>query len=275
MNHVQPELLSPAGSYEGMMAAFGAGADAVYAGGRQFGARAFAKNFDSDELLEAVRMSHILGKKFYLTVNTLQKNPELHESLYAWLEPLVLAGLDAVLVQDFGVLRFIRHCFPALPVHASTQMAVTGRLSIPFLRELGVVRVVPARELSLEEIRSMCEEEQMELEVFIHGAMCYSYSGMCLLSSLLGGRSGNRGRCAQPCRLPYRVLKNPEKRGKALDATPLSMKDLIGIDLLPELKEAGVASLKIEGRMKQPEYTAGVTAIYRKYLDLLADPDKK
>ena len=275
MKKGQMELLSPAGSFEGMMAAFGAGADAVYAGGTQFGARAYARNFDSGELLEAIRVTHILGKKFYLTVNTLQKNHELEEKLYGWLEPLVLAGLDAVLVQDLGVLRYIRRCFPTLPVHASTQMAVTGHLALPLLKELGVVRVVPARELSLDEIRAMTEADQMEVEVFIHGAMCYSFSGMCLLSSLLGGRSGNRGRCAQPCRLPYKVTQKPGRTERALEETPLSMKDLIGIDLLPELADAGVASLKIEGRMKQPEYTAGVTGIYRKYLDLLASPGKK
>lgn len=197
------ELLAPAGSYEGLEAAIGAGADAVYVGGAAFGARAYAKNFQEEELLRAIDHTHIHGKKLYLTVNTLFKNRELTEQLYNYLLPYYEAGLDAVIVQDLGALAAIREMFPGLPLHASTQMTVTGPEGMRFLEEQGVSRVVPARELSLEEIRKMHEASPIEIETFIHGALCYSYSGQCLMSSMLGGRSGNRGRCAQPCRLPY------------------------------------------------------------------------
>ena len=255
------ELLAPAGSFEGLVAAFGAGADAVYLAGSQFGARAYAKNFSDEELLRALDLAHLHGRRVYLTVNTLLKNRELPE-VVPYLAPLVEAGLDAVLVQDYGVLRVLRNTFPDLDVHASTQMAVTGPEGLRLLETLGVTRAVPARELSLEEISRMSRATSLEIEVFIHGAMCYSYSGQCLFSSIAGGRSGNRGRCAQPCRLSYEVA------GKGL-VHPLSMKDLCTLRILPELYEAGVASFKIEGRMKQPAYAAGVTRIYRKYMDLI------
>ena len=261
-----PELLAPAGSFEGLVAALGAGADAVYLGGSAFGARAYARNFDEEELLRAIDLCHIHGRKLYLTVNTLMKNREIRQDLIPYILPYVREGIDAVLVQDLGAARVLRRYFPDLPLHASTQMAVTGPEGMAMLEELGFTRVVPARELSLAEIRQMHERSSLEIETFVHGAMCYSYSGMCLMSSLIGGRSGNRGRCAQPCRLEY--------RGKAggRETKPvclLSMKDLNTLDLIPELAGAGIASLKIEGRMKQPSYTAGVTAVYRKYLDLL------
>lgn len=263
------ELLAPAGSYEGLEAAIGAGADAVYVGGAAFGARAYAKNFQEEELLRAIDHTHIHGKKLYLTVNTLFKNRELTEQLYNYLLPYYEAGLDAVIVQDLGALAAIREMFPGLPLHASTQMTVTGPEGMRFLEEQGVSRVVPARELSLEEIRKMHEASPIEIETFIHGALCYSYSGQCLMSSMLGGRSGNRGRCAQPCRLPYETaLKGQGFKGKK-DLCPLSLKDISTIEILPEILDAGVTSLKIEGRMKQPAYTAGVTSMYRKYLDLL------
>ena len=262
------ELLAPAGSYEAFEAALGAGADAVYAGGPAFGARAYAKNFTEEELLRAIRTAHIHGKKLYLTVNTLLKNREITEKLYESLLPFYLEGLDAVLVQDLGVLRFIRRAFPDLPVHASTQMAVTGPKGMRFLEEQGVSRVVAARELSLEEIERMHGESPLEIEAFIHGALCYSVSGQCLMSSILGGRSGNRGRCAQPCRLPYQVMDEKGRRTGGKDLCPLSLKDICTLDILPEIIRAGVVSLKIEGRMKQPEYTAHVTGIYRKYLDI-------
>ncbi len=263
----EAELLAPAGSYETMMAAFHAGADAVYIGGSAFGARAYADNPDEDMLLKAIRYAHMHGKKLYLTVNTLLKEEELHGKLYSYLKPYYEEGLDAVIVQDFGVLRFIREHFKDLPIHASTQMTITGALSAKHLEELGVSRVVTARELSLSEIREIHETCKIEIESFVHGALCYCYSGQCLFSSLVGGRSGNRGRCAQPCRLPYQLMDGskvlvPEAKGYLL-----SPKDLNTIHRLPEILEAGIYSLKIEGRMKKPEYTAGVVSIYRKYLD--------
>lgn len=198
------EILAPAGSYESFRAALGAGADAVYAGGSRFGARAFADNFTQDELVRAVGEAHLFGRKFYLTVNTLLKDNEIDE-LYDYLAPLYEAGLDAVIVQDAGVIEYIRDVFPRLDIHASTQMTVTGSYGAKFLEKQGVTRVVPARELSLGEIRQIREETGLEIECFVHGALCYCYSGQCLLSSMIGGRSGNRGQCAQPCRLPYTV----------------------------------------------------------------------
>lgn len=264
------ELLAPAGNFKGMEGAIGAGADAVYAGGSAFGARAYAGNFDREEMLEAIDYVHIRGKKLYLTVNTLLKDREIEGELYGYLAPFYERGLDAVLVQDMGVLEFIRRQFPELPVHASTQMTVTGPLGMGFLAEKGVTRVVAARELSLDEIRQMHRANPMEIEVFVHGALCYCYSGQCLFSSLLGGRSGNRGRCAQPCRLPYQYSRDGRHFSGQEDSHPLSPKDMCALELLPELIRAGVSSLKIEGRMKQPGYTAGVVRIYRKYLDRYA-----
>lgn len=265
------ELLAPAGSYEGFEAALGAGADAVYAGGNLFGARAYAANFRTEELIRAIHVSHIHGKKFYLTVNTLLKEPEISGQLYEFLLPCYEAGLDGAIVQDLGVFRFIREHFPGLKLHASTQMTVTGPRGMKFLEEQGASRVVPARELSLSELAAMHQASTLEIETFIHGALCFSFSGRCLMSSLLGGRSGNRGRCAQPCRLPYQVSEEAGRSQGGKGSCPLSLKDLCTISLLPEILKAGVTSLKIEGRMKQPLYTAGVTAIYRKYLDLLLE----
>lgn len=253
------ELLAPAGSYESMVAAMNGGADAVYLGGKQFGARAFANNLDSEHLKRAIDYAHLHDRKLYLTVNTLLKEWELEEELYSYLNPLYQQGLDAVIVQDLGVLSFIRECFPDLPIHASTQMALTGAYGARMLKNLGAERIVTARELSLEEISAIHKEVEIEMESFIHGALCYCYSGQCLFSSLCGGRSGNRGRCAQPCRLPY------EAGGK--QSYLLSPRDMAALELLPDIIEAGICSLKIEGRMKKPEYTAGVTSIYRKYLD--------
>lgn len=252
------ELLSPAGDFECFLAAIAAGADAVYAGGDRFGARAYAKNFNSDELKEAIERSHLFDRKFYLTVNTILKNNEISE-LYDYIAPLYEAGLDGVIVQDLGVISVLSGMFPKLPLHASTQMAVTDIEGVRLLADMGIKRIVPARELSLSEIRKIYEATGMELECFIHGALCYSYSGKCLFSSILGGRSGNRGRCAQPCRLPY--------NGKYI----LSARDLMTLDILPELIGAGIASFKIEGRMKSKEYVATVTGIYRKYIDRFFD----
>lgn len=260
------EILAPAGSYESFHAAIVAGADAVYAGGPKFGARAFAENFTEAQLLNAIDYAHLHQRKFYLTVNTLLKDYEI-EQLPEYLEPLYQRGLDAVIVQDMGVLNVVRQYFPDMDIHASTQMTVTGVNGAQFLKENGAVRVVPAREISLEEVRNIKSVTGMEMECFVHGALCYCYSGQCLLSSLIGGRSGNRGQCAQPCRLPYTV--DGEK------GYLLSLKDICTLDIIPDLIEAGIDSFKIEGRMKRPEYVSGVTSIYRKYVDLyLKNPQK-
>lgn len=275
MNKNQIELLAPAGSYEGFEAAIGAGADAVYVGGAAFGARAYARNFSQEELIKAIRIAHIHDKKLYLTVNTLLKNRELQRDLYAYLAPYYEAGLDAVIVQDIGVMRFIQRNFPELPIHASTQMTITGAKGMKFLENLGAARVVAARELDLAELSAMHKESSIEIEAFVHGALCYSYSGQCLMSSVFGGRSGNRGRCAQPCRLSYQTSKEGQRYQGKEELCPLSLKDICTIDLLPEIIEAGVTSLKIEGRMKQPGYTAGVTGMYRKYLDILLEKGKE
>lgn len=240
-----------------------AGADAVYLGGRSFGARAYAENFSGEELLHCIHYAHVWGRKVYLTVNTLVKEAEF-DDLYEYLRKPCEQGLDGVIIQDIGVLSFIKQYFPELELHVSTQMAITGAPGARLLKQMGAVRIVPARELSLTEIKKLKEESGLEVECFIHGAMCYSYSGQCLFSSLLGGRSGNRGRCAQPCRLMYQVREG-EHTGSA--CYPLSLKDLCTLEILPRLLDAGIDSLKIEGRMKSPEYTAGVTAIYRRRID--------
>lgn len=260
------EILSPAGSFDSFRAAILSGADAVYAGGNRFGARAFAENFSEQELLEAIDYVHLHGKRFYLTVNTLIKEQEFPE-LRRYLEPLYRGGLDAAIVQDIGVVSFIRDYFPELEIHASTQMTITGTPGARFLQNQGITRVVPARELSLEEVRHMKAETGMEIECFVHGALCYCYSGQCLMSSMIGGRSGNRGQCAQPCRLPYTA---EESKGYLL-----SMKDICTLDLIPDFIEAGIDSFKIEGRMKKPEYVAGVTSMYRKYTDIYLKNGRK
>ncbi len=262
------ELLSPAGNLTTFQAVIQAGADAVYFGGSSFGARAYAENFSKEEVLLAIDFAHIHGKKAYMTVNTLLKEEEMEERLYDYLLPFYEQGLDGVIVQDFGVLSFVRCHFPKLSVHASTQMTVTGALGARFLAAQGVSRVVTARELSLSEIEEIHSKTGVEIECFVHGALCYCYSGQCLFSSLIGGRSGNRGRCAQPCRLPYTCLDKNRKSINKNPVYPLSPKDLCTIDRLPDMAEHGVFSFKIEGRMKQAEYAAGVTSIYRKYMDL-------
>ena len=329
------EILAPAGSIESMMAAVHAGADAIYMGGSRFGARAYADNPEEDRFLEAIDYAHLHGCRLYMTVNTWVKEEEL-DQLYDFLKPYYERGLDAVIVQDLRVSKFIREHLPDLPSHASTQMTVTGWRSAKILKEMGATRVVTARELSLQEIAQIRDHVDVEIESFVHGALCYCYSGQCLLSSLIGGRSGNRGRCAQPCRLPYDVLTaggkpvqsaakqtyakltetahearrpipgkqslgkknhgkqnygkqdsgrpdfNKQKAGKHGNASQhgaqqntsfqddryvLSLKDLCTLDILPDIIESGVYSLKIEGRMKSPRYTAGVVSIYRKYVD--------
>lgn len=261
------ELLSPAGSYESFLGAIHAGADAVYLGGRKFGARAYADNFSQEEVCKAISYAHVYGKKVYLTLNTLVKEREFFE-IYDYLSPFYLAGLDGVIIQDIGVFRAIGRWFPDLARHVSTQMTVTGALGAAYMKQIGAGRIVPARELSLEEIKDIKQKTDIEIEAFIHGAMCYCYSGQCLFSSIVGGRSGNRGRCAQPCRLPYETEFDNNQNNSAKEQYPLSLKDMCTIEFLPELIEAGIDSFKIEGRMKSPEYTAGVTALYRKYIDM-------
>jgi len=269
--HRRVELLAPAGSREALTGALSAGADAVYLGGEQFGARAYAENFSTEDILLALRQAHVLGRRIYLTANILTREEELPD-LVRFVKTLYEGGLDGVIVQDTGVLSALQEACPGLPLHASTQMSVTSAEAVRYLRRYGVCRVVPARELSLQELRTLRQEDpQIEIETFIHGAMCYSCSGRCLMSSFLGGRSGNRGRCAGTCRLPFRVLDGdgipagPDARRR--EVWPLSMKDMCVLSILPDLIDAGVDSFKIEGRMKKPVYAAGVTAVYRKYID--------
>ena len=270
------ELLAPGGSMDAIRAAVNAGANAVYAGGRLFGARAFAPNPENDELLEAIDYCHLHGAKLYLTVNTLLKEYELTQMLPEYLAPIYEHGVDAVLVQDFGVFHFLRETFPDLPLHASTQMTITGADGVRLLAKMGAERIVLSRELSLDEIRSIHEQCDVELETFVHGALCYCYSGKCLMSSLIGGRSGNRGRCAQPCRLPWNLYDTA--LGMVNDRSQqylLSPKDICTLRLLPDLIDAGIASFKIEGRMKSAEYAAGVTAMYRRYVDLYLESGRE
>ncbi len=270
------ELLAPAGSFQVMKACFSAGADAVYMGLSRFSARAFAENADKDDYVQAIDYAHLHGKKLYLTLNTLLKEQELENEVRPLLQPLYEAGLDGIIVQDLGLMRVLYRNFPDLPLHVSTQAAVTDPYHANLLKKLGAVRVVPARELSLREIRRIREESGLQVECFIHGALCYSYSGQCLFSSLVGGRSGNRGRCAQSCRMPYTLFDEKGQRlNKKGEEYLLSLRDLNTLQFLPELFSAGVDSLKIEGRMKKAEYAAGVTSVYRKYLDLLLEIHEK
>ena len=263
------ELLAPAGSYEIFLAVIAAGADAVYVGGNAFGARAYANNFSEEELLAAIDYAHLHHRKLYLTVNTLFKEKELYEQLYDYLLPYYKQGLDAVIVQDMGAFAFIKEHFPDLEIHTSTQMTVTNRYGAKMMKELGAKRVVTAREMSFTEIKDIAENVDVEIESFVHGALCYCFSGQCLLSSIIGGRSGNRGRCAQPCRLPYEAYSADKKRiSNPKQPYLLSPKDLCTIELIPQLVKAGIYSFKIEGRMKQAEYAAGVVSLYRKYIDL-------
>lgn len=265
----QIELLAPAGSFEIFKAVIAAGADAVYVGGNAFGARAYANNFSEEELLEAIDYAHLHHRKLYLTVNTLFKEKELKEQLYPYLLPYYKQGLDAVIVQDIGAFGFIREHFPDLEIHTSTQMTVTNRYGAELMKELGASRVVTAREMSFDEISDIAQNVDIEIESFVHGALCYCFSGQCLFSSVIGGRSGNRGRCAQPCRLPYETFDADKNQiGNAKKPYVLSPKDLCTIDMIPQLVNAGIYSFKIEGRMKQAEYAAGVVSLYRKYIDL-------
>ena len=260
------ELLSPAGEYSSFLGAINAGADAVYLAGNMYGARASAVNFSNEELIKAIRYAHLFNRKVFITVNTLTKNNEL-ENLKEFLNPLYQNGLDAVIVQDIGVFKYIKDTFKDLDIHVSTQAVVTSKYGAEFYKKLGAARVVLARELTLPEVKEITSTG-IETECFIHGAMCYSYSGMCLFSSFLGGNSGNRGRCKGPCRQPY-VLDNKE-------AYLLSLADMNTVEIIDRLINAGIYSFKIEGRLKSPSYAAGVTAIYRKYIDYcLENPGKE
>lgn len=267
MNYKKPEILAPAGSMEALKAAISAGADAVYLGGTMFGARAFANNFDKDNLIQAIEYAHLYGVKIYLTINTLLTDNEL-EQLFDYLLPFYQTGLDAVIVQDLGVMCYVHENFPDLPIHASTQMTITTPYAYTLLKEYGVNRIVPARELSIKEISALKSTTAVpEVEVFVQGALCYCYSGQCLMSSMLGGRSGNRGRCAQTCRLPYQLEDKEHKDVSTKGSHLLSPKDLCGLESIPKLVKAGVDSFKIEGRMKKPEYVAACVRAYRQAVD--------
>jgi len=269
-----PEIAAPAGGEEALRAAVENGADAVYLGGKKFGARHYAENFTNEQLEEAVEYAHSKNAKIYVTVNTLIKESEIGE-LVSYLEFLSSVKADAVIVQDLGALHLIKERFPELRVHASTQMNIHNASGVNFLEEWGVKRAVLARELSLEEIRKISEKTKMELEIFVHGALCFSYSGNCLFSSMLGGRSANRGRCAQACRRRYALIKKIDKNREEARLKNakylLSMKDLCCAEILPEIVSSGVKALKIEGRMKRAEYVAVVVGIYRKLLDRIQE----
>lgn len=261
------ELLAPAGSIESMKAAINAGCDAVYIGGMKFGARAYANNLTDDMLLDAIDYAHVRGKQLYLTVNTLLKQEELEDSLYEYIRKYYEHGLDAVIVQDVGVMRFIHRNFPKLPIHASTQMTLTMAQGAEALKEYGVTRMVTSRELDLKEIKRIRESTTLEIESFVHGALCYCYSGQCFMSSMIGGRSGNRGRCAQPCRMEYRVSEQGKRVSSSEESYILSPKDMCTLANVADLMESGIDSFKIEGRMKRYEYSAGVVESYRREID--------
>lgn len=269
------EILAPAGSYEGMKAAMNAGCDAVYIGGSSFGARAYANNLDEDTLLRAIDEAHIRNKRIYLTVNTLVKEDERLKKLDHFLDRFYERGLDAVIVQDLGVLHYVHRNFPDLPIHASTQMTLTMAEGANLLKDYNVTRMVTSRELSFKEIRAIRDNTDIEIETFVHGALCYCYSGQCLMSSMIGGRSGNRGRCAQPCRMSYQFYSENKRISNDNETYLLSPKDINTVAFIPELIEAGVDSFKIEGRMKRPEYAAVVTSIYRKYVDYYLENGKE
>ncbi len=262
----QFEILSPAGSLETLICAVNNGADAVYIGGREFSARKNAVNFSKEDIQEAVRYAHLYDAKVYVTVNTLVYDSEF-KGFYEFIKFLYSAGVDALIIQDLGVLSMVKRCFPDFEVHASTQMTIHNISGARLAKELGFKRVVLSRELTFDEIKNISDNVDIELEVFVHGALCMSYSGQCLMSSFIGGRSGNRGDCAQPCRLPYTLMNSKGKNISNKEKYLLSLKDLCLIDEMKTLMECGVTSLKIEGRMKSAEYVSVVTSIYDKYRD--------
>ena len=240
------EILAPAGSFDRMVAAINGGADAVYLGGEMFGARAFASNFHAEELVEAIKYVHLQGKQIFLTVNTLLKNKEVESQLLEYLKIPYEAGIDAVIVQDVGVMNFVHKHFPDLAIHASTQMTLTMAEGADLFKEYGITRLVTSRELDLKEIENIRKNTDLEIESFVHGALCYSYSGQCLMSSMLGGRSGNRGRCAQTCRMQYELKEDGKTISDPESPYLLSPKDICTLDLIPELVESGIDSFKIE-----------------------------
>ena len=260
------EILAPAGNMDAVRAAVNGHADAVYLGGSLFSARAFAGNFDEKELLETIDYCHTFDVKVYMAVNTLLKNDEI-KRLPDYLEPYYREGVDGIIVQDMGVAGAISGCFPDLPLHGSTQLSVSSEYGAAFLKSIGMTRFVPSRELSLDEIRSIKSKIDIEVETFVHGAMCYCYSGRCLMSSYAGGRSGNRGRCAQPCRKRYQL---EDQR-----AYMLSLKDMCMLSDIGRLIDAGIDSFKIEGRMKTALYVATVARTYRKAIDDYFESEEK
>ncbi len=264
------DLLSPVGDFECLKSAVQNGANSVYFGANLFNARAFANNFDLDTLQKAIHYAKLRGVKTNLTLNTLIKDSEYDDAFYLATKAYEF-GIDAIIVQDLGLALDLIKSFPDLPIHASTQMTVHNLNGALELQKLGFKRVVLARELSINEIEYICKNTDIEIETFIHGALCISYSGQCLFSSMLGGRSGNRGKCAGPCRLPFELLENDKKIDSGY---LLNTKDLCGLDYIPNLINAGVKCFKIEGRMKSPEYVATVTRIYRKYIDLTFSGEK-
>jgi len=258
------EILAPAGNLATLKAAVNNGADAVYIGGRAFSARKNAVNFTNEEIMEAVAYAHLYGASVYVTVNTLVSDLET-EDVYEFIKFLYDAGVDALIIQDLGILKIARECFPDFEIHASTQMTVHNLDGARLMKELGFKRVVLSRELTFGEIKNISKNVDIELEVFVHGALCMSYSGQCLMSSFLGARSGNRGACAQPCRLPCTLCSSTRKPVGGKDKYLLSLKDLCLIDEMDTLRECNVKSLKIEGRMKSTEYVSLVTSVYHKY----------
>jgi len=258
------ELLAPAGDLECLKVAVQMGANAVYFGAEEFNARVNGRNFEKQELIEAIKYAKLRGVKTHLTLNILIKNNEFEDAIklvgFAY-----NAGIDAIIIQDLGLSKKVIELFPDLEVHSSTQMTIYNLDGAKKIKELGFSRCVLARELSVKEIEHICKNIDIDIEVFIHGALCISYSGQCLMSSMIGGRSGNRGKCAGTCRLPYNLLKDGEEQVKGY---LLSSKDVCTLDIIPDLIKAGVKSFKIEGRMKSKEYVGIVTSIYRKYVDL-------
>ena len=265
------ELLSPAGSEAALHAAVQSGADAVYFGGMKFGARHSAKNFSIEDIKKQTAYCRLYGVDVHVTVNTLIKERETAEVI-EYVRALSDAGVDALIIQDIGAAELIHRAIPEMQLHASTQMTVTDLDGVRYLEDMGFSRVVLARELNMREIERICAHAKAEIEVFAHGAICMCYSGQCLMSSIIGGRSGNRGRCAQPCRLCYELLDKGRSCGSAYVLSP---KDMALVRHLDELKEIGVSSLKIEGRLKRAEYVSAVTGIYRKYLDSGAEVSKE
>ncbi len=268
------ELLSPVGDFECLKAAVQNGANAVYLGSSNFSARASATNFNLEELEKAINYATLRNVDVHLALNTLIKNNEFNSALELAKKAYEL-GVSAIIVQDIGLATYIHKCLPDLPIHASTQMSIHNLEGVLQAKKIGFSRVVLSRELNLNEIEFIRNNTDVELEVFIHGALCISYSGQCLLSSMIGGRSGNRGKCAQACRLPYELVKYSSNNTSTIDkGFLLSPRDLCGLEFIPNLINYGITSLKIEGRMKTPEYVATVTRIYRKYINMALNNEK-